>query len=377
MFAARIVAVLLCVLPLAAQAPRPERVLPSFGEMPLMLAPGSLVSIYGHDLGPAEGCRGYGDQQHWDELPPGNPFQVSERIVRYPTSLCGVQVKIGDVPAGLLWVQADQINFSVPVEVPFGGSADLRVIHAGGSSAPVQLRFGIDRMILTQDEPAFTGMPVWVDLHTAHDLQWKVQYPIRVDPMWAYCEDIEVRRNGVELPRQQARNPMGFGGGGNICGHLMLPDKPRHSGRLPLHLFYRFDQPGEYEVRYSELAADRKTVRVRSEWATIHVLAAQRPRAEWLAQMAADPPQSATEMLSDYLPSLMGYGDPETLPLLEAAMYLPDATVRAFAEGGMLDYYDRAVLFETMRQVIRRRGLQPAVAAFMDRVDTRPTVRLR
>src|SRR5450432_2631059 len=123
MLGVSLLSALLSVTGLCAQtarpAFRPDRVIPSFGEIPLMLAPAMLVSIYGDNLGPEEGCRGYGDQQHWDSLPPDNPFGVWERIVIYPTSLCGVQVKIGEVFAGLLWTQNKQINFEVPKEVPF------------------------------------------------------------------------------------------------------------------------------------------------------------------------------------------------------------------------------------------------------------------
>ena len=132
------IAFLLCALPAGAQSTRPQfyadRVIPSFGDTPLMLAPAMLVSIYGDNLGPEEGCRGYGDQHNWETLAPDNPFGVWERIVIYPTLLCGVQVKIGEVFAGLLWTQNKQINFQVPKDVPFGGSAELRVIKDGVAS---------------------------------------------------------------------------------------------------------------------------------------------------------------------------------------------------------------------------------------------------
>ena len=65
MSTAHLCAALFCLVPLWAQAARPmfrgDRVLPSFGDTPLMLAPGMLVSIYGSELGPAKGCQGYGD----------------------------------------------------------------------------------------------------------------------------------------------------------------------------------------------------------------------------------------------------------------------------------------------------------------------------
>jgi uncharacterized protein (TIGR03437 family) len=105
MHSSRAVALLLCALQSWGQVARPEfradRVMPSFADTPLMLAPGMLVSIYGNQL-------------RWETLAPDNPFQVWGRIAIYPARLCGVQVKIGDVFAGLLWAQKEQIDFRCP-----------------------------------------------------------------------------------------------------------------------------------------------------------------------------------------------------------------------------------------------------------------------
>src|SRR5450432_120187 len=356
----RLLSALLSVTGLCAQTARPtfrpDRIIPSFGDTPLMLAPAMLVSIYGSDLGPAEGCRAYGDQHRWETLPADNPFGVWERIVLYPTLLCDVQVTIGDTPAGLLWVQADQINFAVPKEVPFGGSANLRVIHAGVASDPAPLRFGLERIAITQDEPAYAGMPVWVRVHTAHDLQVPIQYPLHDDPLRLACEDVEVRSNGVPQPRQAARNLMMRVIGGNICGGPILPDKPSKSGRLPLHLYYRFDQPGDYEVHFTRMGGDGRTIRDRSAWTAIQVLPAQGRRAAWLRELAAGAPKSASEMLSDYLPNLMGYGDAPALPLLVDALYDTNPMVRQFTEYGLADYYDRAELVAALRAAVLRKG---------------------
>lgn len=353
----RLLAALLCMLDAGAQTRptfRPDRVIPSFGDTPLMLAPGMLVSIYGSNLGPAEGCRGYGDQQHWDSLPADNPFGIWERIAIYPTTLCDVQVRIGGVAAGLTWVQADQINFQVPKEVPFGGTANLRVIHAGVASDPVAQRFGLDRMSITQDEPAYAGMPVWVRVHTAFDLERPIQFPFHEDPLRLACEDVEVRRNGVPLPRQVPRSVMARAINGNICGVIGLPEKPEKSGRLPLHLFYRFGQPGTYEVRFTRMRGDSHTIWERSAWTPIQVLPAQQSRADWLRQLAK--PKSAADLLSDYLPSLMGYGDAVALPLLVDALYDPSVLVRGWAAYGLADYYERGELVNALNSAIARKG---------------------
>ncbi|HWC97378.1 MAG TPA: hypothetical protein VG456_11525 [Candidatus Sulfopaludibacter sp.] len=334
---------LVCLAGLRAQSIRVDRVIPSFGETPQMLAPGMPVSIYGSNLGPAVGCVGYGDQKQVETLPPDNPFHIWERLAIYPKQLCGVQVMIGDVAAGLLWAQAGQINFQVPRDCPFEGAADLRVLYAGVKSAPFPLRFGLERMTITQDEPAYAGMPVWVRVHTASDLIRPIEFPFREDPLWLMCTDIEVRRNGAALPRQTARNRIGWVGSGSICGTIGLPEKSAKPGRLPLHLFYRFDQPGAYEVRFTRMGGDNRTIRDRTEWTTIQVRPAG-DRAAWLRRL------STKEMLTDYLPSLMGYGDAASLPLIVKGLHAPDEVTRQFAMYGLADYYDRDSLLAALRQ---------------------------
>jgi hypothetical protein len=358
-----LIAFLLFPLALAGQPARPQfyadRVIPSFGEIPLMLAPAMLVSIYGDNLGPEEGCRGYGDQQHWDSLPPDNPFGVWERIVIYPTSLCGVQVKIGEVFAGLLWTQNKQINFEVPKEVPFGGNAELRVIKDGVASDPVPLEFGLERIKLTQDEPAYVDMPVWVRAHTSTDNISPLFYPIHFDPLRTECEVMEARWNGVPLAKITRHNPIGgvVGFGGGPCSSMGLPGKPSKTGRLPLHLLYRFDQPGQYEVRFTRLAGDAKTIRERSPWTIIHILpASSSQRAEWLSRMAKAAQAAPAELLSDFLLSLLGYGDANSLALLVGYLYNADNSVRQFVSRSLLAYYDKTVLLPALQQALRSNG---------------------
>src|SRR5471030_1615002 len=149
--AVRLLSALLSIKGLYAQtarpAFRPDRVIPSFGDTPLMLAPGMLVSIHGSDIGPAEGCRGYGDQRRWETLPADNPFHVWERIVLY--------------------------------------------------SAP--LRFGLERIAITQAEPAYAGMPVWVRVHTANDLQDRQALKIRPLLMDALYDTNDTVRQFTEI----------------------------------------------------------------------------------------------------------------------------------------------------------------------------------
>lgn len=69
--------------------------------MATCFAPGELVSLYGIGLGPASGIV--------PEIAPGAAF---------PTELAGVAVTVGGIPAPLLYVGPNQINFQVPFEAP-------------------------------------------------------------------------------------------------------------------------------------------------------------------------------------------------------------------------------------------------------------------
>ncbi len=58
-------------------------------------------------------------------------------ILPLPLSLAGVSVSVGGVPAPLIFVSANQINFQVPFEVPAGSSAAIVVTTSGGASPAV------------------------------------------------------------------------------------------------------------------------------------------------------------------------------------------------------------------------------------------------
>jgi uncharacterized protein (TIGR03437 family) len=84
------------------------------------VAPGEFLSIYGTGLGPAAGV--------------GMEIDQNGRVA---SSLAGTQVTIGGVPAPLLYVSENQINVLVPYEAASGGSVNLQITSAAGSSQTV------------------------------------------------------------------------------------------------------------------------------------------------------------------------------------------------------------------------------------------------
>ncbi|HZT28326.1 MAG TPA: hypothetical protein VFA33_00475 [Bryobacteraceae bacterium] len=87
----------------------------SFVEGPV--APGEIVSIFGAQMGPAQGVSG--------KLNAGG---------RVDTSLAGVTVQFDGVPAPLFYVRSDQINAQIPYAVAGKSSTHLQVLYQGAAS---------------------------------------------------------------------------------------------------------------------------------------------------------------------------------------------------------------------------------------------------
>src|SRR5207249_1876690 len=57
----------------------------------------------------------------------------------FPKRLCDTEVRVGGVAAGLLYVQAGQINFKVPQETSLEGTIEVRVSYKGQVGPAVTL----------------------------------------------------------------------------------------------------------------------------------------------------------------------------------------------------------------------------------------------
>jgi hypothetical protein len=348
----RIWAALLPVALALAQGPdfRADRVLPSGGDHPVPLAPGMLMSIYGERLGPATSCTANADPHRMETPNPARPDQsFAERLI-FPAELCGVQVFVAGLPAGLLYVSETQINFKVPQPVSVAGTAELRVVYQN-LSASVTLPAGLETTSLRVDGEARVDGPVWIRIGLPYGFGGIVQYPVRVQPGDFGCNQIEVRRNGVPLPRIALRAPEGgVALSGNPCGNISVGGGPSpHAGRLPLHLQYRFTAAGIYEVRYTRHRADPSgKPLLQSAWTPITVLdRAPRPPAK-------PAPADAGELLSDYLPDLLGSSDAAALDAVIDCLYHADQTVRQFASMALTYWSKDEADARTDRELARR-----------------------
>ena len=318
------------------------------------LKPGMEVTIYGRRLGPEAACSaGAGG---WSDV----------------TELCGTAVTVGGVPAALLYVQEKQINLRVPFNVPTEGPLPFVVTREGRASPAVSAEFGPYRAAITQLGIASVDMPLWIEVRLPDPLSYSLRYPITIRPADFGGHYFEVRRNGVLIPPIARRHNFpiafnGIGGPGSVGrGSVVgLPHEPNNRTRLPLHLLYRFDKPGTYEVRY--LGYDfsyprEKHMLVRSPWIRIQVRPTPpRTRQAWLGAMQSAAPGDPVELLSDYLPSLLTVPDAAMLPLLTGAVYHPNNLVRQYTLNA-LALFDDTLLASWILPTIRVSGPTPDLA---------------
>jgi len=237
-----------------------------------------------------------------------------------------------------------------------------------GIQAPGELDVAVDyvsqseQVKLTFSTPAYVDMPIWVTLtfpEKYNGLQANLRYPFREYPWFTWGHTFEVMRDGKLLPpcKTSAMSPMAMNGlAGGSCAPSSSP-----KGRLPLHVFYRFDQPGTYQVRYVDKplfpAEDTPTAPVlTSAWVTLEVKPYSiEDRKKWQQAQMAHPPTDPGLLVGDYLPSLLASPDETVLPAFVAMLHHPNTLVQGFAFN-CLAYYDEPVLCQAVLDTLRKHG---------------------
>ncbi|MFN7925356.1 MAG: hypothetical protein U0Q16_34980 [Bryobacteraceae bacterium] len=346
-------AVFLASMGAAQQTPRinPGGIVSNDSRQRSPITPGLEVSVYGRHLGPAAGCT------------------VPNR--QAVTELCGTTATVGGVPAGLLYVEDHQINLRIPFNVPTEGDVPFVVTRAGGASPAVTARFAAYPASIKVTGPVRVDMPVWIEVELPERLRSSLRYPMRIRPTDFGGHWLEVRRNGHDFnPSLPKRTMPGMGGGlggyGTVGtgGLIGLPHQPRNPNRLPLHLIYRLDHPGRYEIRYIgyDFRSTRKHVLVRSPWISLEVKPPDRGiRQAWLESMRRNEPTDPVEWLSDYLPSALASPGAEALPFVRKGLYHSNNLVREYARDS-LSLFDDALLIDGIPAIIREQGPTPELA---------------
>ena len=296
-----------------------------------LLLPGIVISIYGHGFGPSAGCKGAA------------------------LELCGAQVLLDDKPIEVQYVQEIQINARMPDEAPSQPVSRITVISGGRRSDPVEVRRLPETAIIALNGAARVNGPVWIHVDLPHSLG--VSYPSMARPWDFACDEFEVRKDGkplTPLPHPE----LGFAYSGPRCpGTINLGNPETRVSRLPLHLQYRFAEPGVYEVRLSHYGAFNRRpgdVRIQSAWTPIQVLPA-------IPRTVTTHPQAPAEILSDFLPDLLALRNDEALSVLLEYLYHPSPRVRAYAADALY-YWPDSVIEPRLMETLRTNGPSPSVA---------------
>ena len=247
--------------------------------------------------------------------------------------------------------------------VLIGVAATAIVLCEGRSGYSLKSPPGQEIARLSFEEPVRVGGAVWAHVELPNNSQGMVQYPVGVEPDNLGCHEFEVRRNGVLLPRIVVRYLINVSGGLS-CGVIGIPGRPmKHLGRLPLHLQYRFETPGIYEVRYTRKADEfgprRAETLFRSDWTRMEVQPAT-------PATIASPPQDPVEILSDFLPSILGFPNGERISVVLDYLYHPQETVRRYAAND-LGYWPDDEIQRRLSALVRTRGPSDV---FVDRIMT-------
>ena len=278
-----------------------------------------IVTIYGEDLGPTLQCP--------EPIAPNGP---------YPLETCGVRVLVDGRPAGLLFSGSKQINFKIPEDAPEDGSAPIQVCVHDACSDRAVVRFSSRKAFIQAVGHAYVHMPVWIEA----DQPWTdIRYPYSIFPLNFGGARFEVLLQGRAV---RAKPNYGLA---RVEAHR--PRKTRPPGRLPLHLIYRFDQPGVYSVRYTGLSYQYPgaiEIATQSDWTDIVVEPySDAQRGAWLVSEAVKARSASPgELVGDIIPSLLAWPDDQALSVLLTLVDHPDGLVRQFARMS-LDLFDDAV----------------------------------
>jgi hypothetical protein len=318
---------------------------------PQWLEPGQFVEIYGRHLRPPGGC--------FEKLEP--------KAGAYPAEICDTHVTVNGIRAGLQFVADGQINIKLPAGIPSAGEVAIMVTVRGVSSQAVTVPVGKPKLTLSVAGPAYVHMPVWI----THNVPVPYRDPI-LHPFGLSGGKFEVRRNGVMLKPLEMPMPRGMMGG-SLGGGVASADMP-----LPLHLQYRFDEAGKYEIRYIGTRTEpdpprgmRTVVVEESDWTEIEVQSfPEARRREWIRERTREMPSSPEQLVSKAVPELLALPDAAALSAILPQLYHSDESVRRYVAAS-LAMFDDAVVAKQLTPMVREKGPTEEIARVVDENENR------
>jgi hypothetical protein len=214
-------------------------------------------------------------------------------------------------------------------------------------------------------------MPIWIALDRPYPY-YETLYHYSLIPENFGGGRFELRRNGVMLePLKIRRDGEAMMINGLLNGSIARADSPR--GRLPLHLQYRFDVPGKYEIRFMGTRSEPdprlgiRSVQVdESDWKEIEVLpysAAQ--RSQWIQEQVSKMPSSPGLLMGDVIPGLLALPDELALSSILPELYHPDDQVRRYVAAS-LTMFDISLIVKKLTPLIREHGPTEEIVRLLD-----------
>ena len=94
-----------------------------------------------------------------------------------------------------------------------------------------------------------------------------------------------------------------------------------------------------------------------SKWTPFRIRAPEPNQRElWLAEMDAAKPQDTAELLTDFLPSVLGVADASSHAIVRSYLYHPDGLVRRYTLRGLLTFWPEATVSELTAVLLRGGG---------------------
>lgn len=219
------------------------------------------------------------------------------------------------------------------------------------------------------DEPVYVGEPVWVRTEPKPN----IRYPFHDSIGDFGCNRLELTHNGRPVP---PRPPQSFGDGSGIqCGSAAPHNSPEN--RLPLHVWFPFEHPGVYAVRWIHETPDFKDGRphfkdgkpqtdaISSEWTTFRVhQTSPSDRDAWLTRLLSNPPTDYGLLAGDFLPSLAAAA-PNQRALSAFLDYLySDNEVVAREAASALELFPQPEVMRAVVSLIDERGPNEQLAFY-------------
>jgi hypothetical protein len=180
------------------------------------------------------------------------------------------------------------------------------------------------------DEPSYVGESVWV--HT--EPKANIRFPFHTSIGDFGCNRLELMHDGKPVPPRPLQ-PWGDPSG-TLCGSVAPRNSPEN--RLPLHVWFPFQHPGVYAVRWIYEMPDFKDGKpqmdaISSEWTTFNVLQpSPAEREAWLTRLLSSPPTDPGLLAGDYIPSLVAAApDERALSAIAAQLYSSSDVVAQLA----------------------------------------------